>query len=77
MGGIGAAQFLDDLGLGQTVDLGRKVHALLFNDVEALDAIHVTQDHVTSGARGAYRDVDGGSGHGFGLAKERVSGRGF
>ncbi|GAB2795413.1 hypothetical protein GCM10027021_17500 [Dyella kyungheensis] len=73
MGGVGALEFLDDLGFGQAVDFRGEVHALLLDDVESVDAIHVTQDDVSCGARGAHRDINGGSWHGFGFQKNGVS----
>ena len=61
--GIGATQLLDDLGFGQLVDLADVVVARFFLDVEPFHAIDVAQDDVACGARGAHRDIDGGSGH--------------
>src|SRR5690606_29015197 len=44
--GVGAAQFLDDLGFGQAVDFAGVVVAVLFDDVEGVEPVHVPHQDV-------------------------------
>ncbi len=72
MVGIGAVDLAYDFSFGESINFAGEIHALLLDDGKALDAILVAQDDVAGGACGAYRNRDGGSGHGqIGNCKER------
>src|SRR6185312_15209975 len=59
--GVGAAQFLDDFRLGQLVDLGDEIQLLLLDHVQAVDAVHVAQDHIACGTRGGRKAAGAGA----------------
>ena len=67
--GIGTPQLLDDLRFGELVDFGNEIQMLLFDDMQAVNAVHVAQDDVACSARSTRRDRDSGSGHGFDLKR--------
>ena len=72
MVGIGTADLAYDFSFGESINFAGEIHALLLDDGKALDAILVAQDDVAGGASGAYRNRNGGSGHGrIGNCKER------
>jgi hypothetical protein len=74
--GIGTAQFLDDLRLGQAVDLAGVVHPPLFHHVQRVQLVHVAQQDVAAGAGRLDHDVDGGLLHDDGPRIRRRDGRG-
>jgi hypothetical protein len=57
---VGAVDDADDLVLGEPVDLGDEVVALLGADGQPVDPLEVADDHVARAAGGTDRDVEHG-----------------
>lgn len=72
-----ALQLAYDLGLRSPIHFRSEIHALFLDNGKALDAIHVAQDDLACGTRGAHRHIHGRSGHvgsiGSGLKKSKSS----
>src|SRR5690606_15049640 len=58
-----ALQLAYDLGLGGTIHLRSEIHALFLDNGKTVDAVHVAQDDLACGTRGAHRHIYGRSGH--------------
>src|SRR5690606_27005388 len=61
---VGPAQFLDHRLLGEAVDLAGVVHAVLLDDVERVELVHVPKQDAAARAGRLDHDVDDGLEHG-------------